>query len=132
MNSNKKDEILDLTYLSKEEAIVKKIQKKYAPQEESKVEKLKRLDKEVTRSARNCALIVGIIGCLILGVGICFITVWNYNSSQFFLIGIGLGLVGAIMLIISYPLYSTLAERKKKKLSPAIVKLANEILLEKK
>ena len=44
-------------------------------------------------------MVVGIVGALILGVGMCFTMVWNQ-----LILGIGIGLVGIVVLLCLVPL----------------------------
>ena len=60
------------TYSAPENQEVLRIRKKYLPQEETKLDELKRLDQLVHRSGTIQALCVGVISCLIFGTGMCF------------------------------------------------------------
>ena len=51
---------------------VEDIRKKYLEREESKLERLKRLDGKVRRAGKIQGICIGVIGCLIFGVGMCF------------------------------------------------------------
>lgn len=55
----------------------KKIRSKYLPKEESKLEKLIRLDKQTEKKGQAVSIALGVIGSLLLGVGMCCTMVWN-------------------------------------------------------
>ena len=59
-------------YSAKQHREVEDIRKKYLPKEESKIDRLRRLDKRVRLAGMIESLTVGIIGCLIFGIGMCF------------------------------------------------------------
>ncbi len=64
-------EIFRYSYSAKQQGEVKSIREKYMPREESKIEKLRRLDESVTKPGKIASITAGIIGLLILGVGMC-------------------------------------------------------------
>ena len=51
---------------------VESIRNKYITREETKIEKLRRLDRKVSEAGIIESLATGIIGSLIFGVGMCF------------------------------------------------------------
>ena len=71
---NRKDTFY-YTYSAKQQEEIRNIRKRYLPQEpeENKMEQLRRLDQSATKKGTVVSLIVGIIGCLLLGVGMCCI-----------------------------------------------------------
>ena len=64
-------ETFSYTYSAKQQEEIKKIREKYLPKEANKMEQLRRLDESVTRKGTVFSLVVGIIGTLVLGVGMC-------------------------------------------------------------
>ena len=64
-----KDNTFQYTYSAGEQLEVERIRKKYLPQEESKLDRLRRLDRSVSRKAQSRALTLGISGALIMGAG---------------------------------------------------------------
>ena len=48
------------------------IRRKYLPREETPFERLKSLDARVSRAGVIESLVMGIVGCLIFGIGMCF------------------------------------------------------------
>lgn len=115
----------EYTYSAKQQAEIQHIRKKYLPKEEDKMEQLRRLDKSVTQKASTAALILGIIGALILGVGMCCTMVWK---EQWFVPGIGIGIVGIAVVSVAYPLYTRITKKEREKIAPEILRLTNELM----
>lgn len=101
--------------------IAQKYQKK--PESVNKIELLRKLDRSVTSIPSFISLTVGIIGILIFGVGMCCWLVW----TDLFALGVVLGIIGAAVCIVNYPVYSKMVAAKKEELAPQIIQLSNEI-----
>lgn len=112
------------TYSAKENQEVLSIRKKYLPQEETKLEELKRLDRTVQNSGVMEALIVGIGGCLIFGLGLCLAMEVIGHLAW---LGILLGLVGAVGMLAAFPVYRKFFNKTKAQYSPRILELAAEL-----
>ena len=107
---------------SKQEAL--QIRNKYLPKEESKLDELKRLDRLVQSSGMIAALCVGIISCLIFGVGLCFcLEVIGSVTWP----GILFGIVGTAGMLVAYPLQRKLQKKAKQKYVPRILELSKEL-----
>ena len=102
-------------------SIAQKYQEK--PEAVNKIDLLRKLDRSVTKMPSVISLSVGIIGILIFGLGMSCCLVW----SDLFALGVVLGLVGAAVCIVNYPLYSKMVAAKKEELAPQIIRLFNEI-----
>ena len=113
------------TYSAKQQEEIEKIRSKYMPREESKMERLRALDASVTHKASVAALVIGIIGALVLGIGMCCVLVWE---DKWFVSGIGIGLFGILMLSSAYPLYQRVIKKERKKIAPEILRLSEELL----
>ena len=96
------------SYSAKEQEELRKIRQKYLPRDEDKMEQLRRLDQSVTRKGTAVALFVGIIGCLVLGVGMCCTMVW---ADTLFIPGIIVGIVGIAGVSAAYPLYAYITKK---------------------
>ncbi|MBR2353683.1 MAG: hypothetical protein IKA76_04180 [Clostridia bacterium] len=123
------------TYSAKEQAELKRIREKYMPptQTEDKMDRLRRLDASVTRTAQAVSLVWGVIGALILGFGmsLCMTDlgkILGSFSDYAMLIGIPVGIVGGILVSLAYPLYNAVIKRKREKLAPEILRLTEELL----
>lgn len=122
-----KKETFTFTYSASQQEEVKRIREKYAPAtaQEDKMERLRRLDRAATKPGTAAALIVGIISTLIMGVGMCCTMVW---SETLFVPGIVIGIVGIIGICAAYPLYLHITKRRRSKLAPEIMRLADELM----
>lgn len=122
-----KNEKFTYTYSAKEQEEIKKIRDKYAPptEEESAMERLRRLDASATKTASVVALTLGILSALVMGVGMCCTMVWG---GALFVPGIVIGLAGIAGMAAAYPLYTRMVRRKRAKLAPEILRLSDELM----
>lgn len=100
------------------------IRKKYLPKEETKLEELKRLDRLVQNSGVMEALIVGILGCLVFGLGMCLAMEVIGNAMR---LGVLLGIVGAIGMGFAYPVNRKCYNKAKRQHLTRILELTNEL-----
>lgn len=119
MDNNEK---FEYTYSAKQQAELETIRKKYLPKEETKMDKLRRLDKSVTRPGTIISIIIGIVGTLIMGLGMCMCLEW-----QQFVLGIILGILGIAVLAAAYPVFNRVTQKRKEKIAPEILRLTEEI-----
>lgn len=117
-------ETFTYTYSAKQQEEIQNIRKKYLPKEEDKMEQLRRLDQSVTKKGTGISILVGIIGCLVMGVGMCCTMVW---MEHLFVPGVILGLIGIAILAAAYPLYKRIVKKEREKLAPQILKLTEEL-----
>ena len=103
------------------------VAKDYMPKETNKVRQLKKLDERAKLPAFITAMTLGIIGTLIFGTGMCFGLSIFGTGVIFMVIGVLLGIVGAAVCIINYPLYKKLLKKGKEKYAFEILELAKEI-----
>lgn len=122
-----KRETFTYTYSAAQQEEIKHIREKYAPptQEEDKMERLRRLDKSVTKPGSIAALSLGVISTLILGLGMCCTMVW---AETLFLPGIIIGVVGLAGVCAAYPLYAHITKKQREKLAPEIMRLTDELM----
>lgn len=120
-----KKETFTYNYSSSQQSEIKKIREKYIPKEESKMEQLRRLDESATRPGMIVSLIVGIIGALVMGVGMCCCMVW---MGDLFIPGIIIGIIGMLSVASAYPLYSHITKKRREKLAPEIMRLTDELM----
>ena len=111
----------------KERKEIAAIRRQYQPQTdtESKLKRLRALDKRVKDSATIAALCFGIVGCLIFGGGMA-LTLEAKNLS----FGIPVSIIGMIPMVLAYPMYNKVLCRSKKKYGGEIIKLSDELLSE--
>lgn len=125
MENKNENEVFSYTYSAKEQEEVKQIRKKYMPKEADKMEQLRRLDRSVTRKGAAVSIVMGIIGALTLGIGMCCAMVW---MGQWFIPGIVIGLVGIILVSLAYPLYTHITQKEREKVAPEILRLTDELM----
>ena len=104
---------------------VENIRRKYMPCEESKLDKLKRLDCRVQTAGTVESLCIGVIGALVFGIGMCFFL--DVFSGAAWLTSI-LIIFGTLLMISAYPIYKKISSRIKAELTPEILRLSEEII----
>jgi len=112
------------TYSASVNQEVLNIRKKYIPQEETKLEELKRLDRLVQNSGVAESLIVGVGGCLVFGFAMCFgLGVFGHITWP----SIFLGLIGTAGMMSAYPINRKVFHKAKEKYGPHILELTAEL-----
>ncbi len=114
----------EYTYSARQQEEIRAICDKYLPKQEDKMEQLRRLDKSATKKGNLVSITVGIVGCLLLGVGMCCTMVW---MASLFVPGIVIGLVGIALVAATYPLYQYITKKEREKLAPQSLQLAEEL-----
>ena len=112
------------TYSAAQNQEVLAIRQKYLPREENGLEELQRLDARVRHAGIPESLSLGIIGCLIFGIGLCLILEVMGNV---FRLGIAVGILGLAIMLPAYPLFRRINEKTRSELTPRILELANEL-----
>ena len=93
---------------------------------ETKIERLRRLDGLVKNTAIIWSLVLGVLGCLIFGLGLTMILEWDI-----LLWGIILMVIGSVPMAIAYPVYKLALNKGKAKYGDEILRLSEELLNEK-
>ena len=88
-----------------------------------KLARLRYLDNKVKNIPTCVALILGIIGTLIFGLGLSMVLEWELVWQ-----GCLVAVIGAIPMIISYPIYKLITNKLKNKYSEEILKISDELL----
>ncbi len=104
---------------------VERIMAKYAPKQITKLDELKALDKKVKRPIAILAYIVGILGALVLGTGMCFAMEVIGDAIA---LGVAIGCVGLVIISVNYYLYEKLLKARKNKYAAEIKRLSDEAL----
>lgn len=122
------DNNFEYSYSAETHREVEEIRKKYVTGEkdsyEDKLNQLKALDRSVPRKGTIVAIVVGVIGTLMLGVGMSCTMVW---SESFFILGIVSGLIGIVGICLAYPIYQHITRKEKERIAPMILKLSDEL-----
>lgn len=134
--SNDEDKGFNYTYSTKQRDEVIAIRKKYTPTEPEDVDNitlLRNIDSEVTRKATVRALTTGVIGALLMGTGMSLLmtdlsSTMGLDSWIALLIGIVLGMVGLIIMCVTYPLYNHILGRERARVADEVIRLSDELL----
>lgn len=121
-----KNEVFNYTYSASQQAEIKSIREKYMPptEEEDKMDRLRRLDRSVTKTGTTVSIIVGVISTLVFGIGMCCTMVWE----GLMLPGIIIGVVGIIGIASAYPVYTYVTKKQREKVAPEIMRLTDELM----
>ena len=120
-----KKETFEYNYSAKQQKEIKTIREKYVPKEENKMEQLRRLDASATKPGTAASIIVGVIGALLFGIGMCCTMVWMGNL---FIPGIVIGVAGLLSIAAAYPVYTHITKKQREKLAPEIMRLTDELM----
>ncbi|MBQ8342351.1 MAG: hypothetical protein IJY22_08290 [Clostridia bacterium] len=129
MEQNKKFEYTYSAPTEQERREIESIRRQYLDPmatAEGKLERLRRLDAYVANSATCWSLVVGVIGLLVFGLGMAMVLHW-----ALYLWGILVAAVGVAPIACAYPLYRWMLRRNKAKYGEEILRLSEELLLQK-
>lgn len=122
-------------YSAKEQTEIRRIRDKYTAhtETEDKMERLLRLDASATNTAKATALVFGVIGTLILGLGMSLIMTdlaasLGISDDTAMPIGIVVGIVGGIIASLAYPIYNVIVKARRKEIAPEIIRLTDELM----
>ena len=107
------------------------IAKEYAPNDNSKIVALRKLDKKAKMPATIFTYTFGIISSLVAGLGMSLAMQVIGGTTLLTVIGIIIGVIGFAGMGINYPIYKKKLEKGKQKYAFEIVQLAREISEEK-
>ena len=93
--------------------------------EEGKLERLRKLNNYVNGQATALALVAGILGLLIFGLGLTMVLEWSL-----LIWGIVVMAVGVPPMAVAYPLYNKILKRNKERYGKEILRLSEELLSE--
>lgn len=99
------------------------IRKQYMERGITKMDALEALHTKVKTPGMVTASIIGVFGSLVMGAGMSNIMVWDNMA-----VGLVLGIPGLVMMILVFPVYKVITDRRKKKYAPQIMELSGEIL----
>lgn len=102
---------------------VEQIRSKYLPQDQNKLEQLKKLDKQSTVPGKKALLIMTIISLLLITASILIFT-----FTKWILPGAICGVLGVSTILLMKPVYSLVTEKERTRLAPQIMRLSDEIL----
>ena len=94
-----------------------------APQPESKMETLRKLNRKVTVPPKIVTSVLSIFGILLFGTGLTLILEW-----MLYIWGIAVSALGAAVLCAVYPVQKAYLKRNRKKYEQRIIELSDELL----
>ena len=123
----------EFTYSAKEQEEIKRIRKKYtAPaEEEDKMAQLRRLDASVYSKATTAALVIGVIGALVMGLGMSIVMTdigAALGTILAMIVGVGIGVIGIVLICLAYPMYTRTLKKEREKIAPEILRLSDELM----
>lgn len=135
MNENQKSvenlteeqkEKFSYTYSARQQEEILAIRQKYLPPVEDKMEQLRKLDRQTNLPGIIAAIVVGLIGTVLFGVGLCCVTIESWEI--YFVPGIFIGLVGLLLMIVAVPLNSILTKYMRKRMAEKVLAITDELL----
>ena len=123
----------EFTYSAKEQEEIKRIRKKYAApaEEEDKMAQLRRLDASVYSKATTAALVIGVIGALVMGLGMSIVMTdigAALGTILAMIVGVGIGVIGIVLICLAYPMYTRTLNKEREKIAPEIIRLTDELM----
>ncbi len=133
MNNNNEQNAFVYTYSAKNRDEIKAIREKYEKREESKMERLRRLDRSAENKATIASLILGVVGTLVLGFGMSLAmselsSMLGISAPLALIIGALLGVVGGAIAAVAYPVYNVVLKRERERVAPEILELTDELM----
>lgn len=113
----------------------KAIRSQYEERERTKVDELKSIDKRVKTPALVLAYVLGAVGALVLGVGMCLAMgviggLAFFGAATDMIVGITVGIIGMAVVSVNYPIYCSVLESRRARYRDEVMKLSDEILAE--
>ena len=126
-------ESFEFTYSAKEQEEINRIRNKYAVPEETedKMAQLRRLDASVYSKATTAALVIGIIGALVMGLGMSIVMTdigAALGTILAMIVGVGIGIIGIVLVCLAYPMYTRTLKKEREKIAPEILRLTDELM----
>jgi len=125
MTDKNNNDRFNYTYSADRQEELMRIRQKYLPVEEDKMDLLIKMDKSVTKKGTIYALILGVIGILLFGIGMCCVMVW---AAEWFIPGIIIGIVGIALMAVANPIYNYVTKKAREQIAPEIIRLTDELL----
>ncbi len=123
----KNDNKFNYTYSASKQEEIEAIRKKYVFDEtktESKIDELRRLDKNSAKKGTAFSITLGTLGTLLFGLGMTCVLEW---ANKLFVPGIFIGIAGLACVSAAHPLYLHLTNLERRKIAPRIIELTDEL-----
>ena len=119
------NQVFNYQYSANQNKEVEHIRKKYLPKEENKLDTLRKLDSCVQMAGIVESLTIGVIGALVFGIGMCF-GLDVFSGADW--LSVLFCVVGTAIMLPAYPIYKFISAKTREKLTPEILKLADELM----
>lgn len=130
---DKDNEVFKMTYSAKERDELEKIRQKYVSREPDKMERVRMLDASASKKALSVFLVLAICGALVMGFGMSlamteFGESLKFDEVQSMFIGIVIGVIGIVLVALSYPISGKVLKHERQKIAPEILRLTDELM----
>ena len=122
--TGKMENKFEYNYSAQQSQEAQMIREKYLPREEKNLDELKRLDRAVDQAGMIPSLVVGVLSCLVFGLGMCF-ALGALGKSM--VLGVLFGAIGAVGMGFAYPLFLSCKNRATEQYRPRILELAAQL-----
>ncbi len=116
-------EYTDSSYTQEDREEVKKILQQYNPPKDSLIDQIKVLDEKAKRQGLIVSIVIGVVGSLTLGSGMCLVLLTDILPW-----GIITGVIGMLIMGLAFPVYLSFLKKGKAKYGEEIRKLSEELL----
>lgn len=139
MENKQKETAFEYTYSApteRERKEIERIRREYRPlqqgEREEKLQRVQTLHAKIVNTATAWAIVLGVVGLLVFGLGMTMCLEWGKNSLPVLISGCFVSGFACIPMSVAYPLYKGILSRGKKKYGAEILELCDEILDEDK
>ena len=118
------------TINNEQEYLVQKIRTQYTEKQHTELDELRALDRKVKMSANAFAYGFGAVSALTMGSGMSLIMTdigQTIGMASPMTPGIVIDLVGMVMAIVNYPIYTGILTRRRKKYAQQIIALSDRL-----
>ncbi|MBR1931808.1 MAG: hypothetical protein IJ833_10140 [Lachnospiraceae bacterium] len=124
MENKEQTTTFDYSYSAKKQQEIEQLKEKYMPysHQDSVLEQMKELDRQAEKAASAQPILLGAIGCVLLGLGMC--GTMAFTSKILFVLGIIVGVLGIGLVGVAYPLYLKKIKEERERIAPQILELA--------
>ena len=111
--------------------MAQKIRTQYMEKQSTELDALRELDAKVKRPAAVFAYTFGSVSAVIMGAGMSLVMTdigATLGLASTMVLGIAIGVVGLGMALLTYPIYQSILNSRKKKYAPQILQLSEKIM----
>lgn len=136
MQPNEPKQSFSYSYSAAEQAELKQLRARYAPNPQpaqNDLQRLRKMDAAVTQRAQCVALILGVLGALLLGFGMSLIMtdlsqLLGSHQALVMPLGIIIGVIGCVLAGIAYPVYQRVIRKERAKIAPEVLRLTDSLI----